>query len=48
MQTDLFSIYEIAGAIAILCALVYLMYKEGSASSWKEISKNAKEKIRAR
>jgi len=33
----------LGGSIAFLCALVWLMYKEGSKSSWHEISKEARD-----
>ena len=45
MAQDIQIIYGILAAIAVLCALVYLMYKEGSKSTWKEISQSAKKKI---
>lgn len=45
-MVEMLTIYALVGSIVVLGVLVYLMYKEGSADSWKEISKGAKQKIR--
>lgn len=45
---DMFEVYALLSSIVVLAILVYFMYREGSADSWKEISLGIKQKIRSK